>query len=322
MAQLIGASAAGPSSACRQEIIDLCRRISTLPPYEAVLAYRDVVRLEEPHIVAMIPDATARGKYSTYMKRFTQRPPGRYLTDHNNAQKLTPTLELVRSPDVASVLDAACGNGFEAVLFALQGKPVHANDISTARITVMQARAAFYRDLLGPALSLSVTCGDAIALADRLQRFDLIYVQEAISHIHPAESFLREVATRLLTPSGRLVICDSNGWNPVTRFRIGRQLWAERRTLRHYIVEMVEPETGRKYLMAEERLFSPPGIRRALRAAGLDLDRLIMSGFTLPQLVRSRRLATARTAEAVFSNVPLVRNLGGFYTAICRRRPA
>jgi SAM-dependent methyltransferase len=300
-----------------QQVVEACRRIPTLDPYQAGLLYRDVVRFEAQAVAAAVADPVARGKYATYLKRFTRPAPGRYFTDHNYARKLVATLEMIRSPQVRSVLDAACGNGFEAVLFALHRKPVVANDISSARTAVCEARRGIYRQLLGDSFDLTVTCGNAVELAgDR--RFDLVYVQEAISHIHPAEQFLAEVRRRLLTSGGRLVICDSNSWNPVTRARITRHLWTTHRTLHYFVEEQVEQDTGRKYLMAEERLFNPVAIVRALRAAGLEPERVVMSGFVPPQLVRSPAPLLARRIDDALSRVPVLKTIGGFYTAIAR----
>jgi SAM-dependent methyltransferase len=315
-ATLSSAAAARPDMAWRAEIVSRCREIPHLPPYEAVLSYREVVRLEGPTVAAAIRDETARGKYLTYLKRFTRCPPGRYFTDHNYAQKLVPALELIRSASEETVLDAACGNGFEAVLFALHGRRVFANDVSSARVVVASARAALYRELLGDRFDLRVTCGNAIDFAGELPSFDVIFIQEAISHIHPAETFLREAARRLLAPGGRLVVCDSNSWNPITRTRISRHLWSQRRTLRHFVEEHVDPDTGRKYLMAEERLFSPWGIRRALIRAGVSVERIVMSGFVFPMLVRSPAATTARRIERWAARVPLLNVFGGFYTVI------
>jgi SAM-dependent methyltransferase len=317
------AAAAHPSvpedpldSRWRAEIVRRCREIPHLPPYEAALSYREVVRLEGPHVAAAIDDPTARGKYLTYLKSFTRLPPRRYFTDHNYAQKLQPALELVRGPAVSVVLDAACGNGFEAVLFALHGKQVYANDVSSARVAVASVRAALYRELLGAEFQMTVTCGNAIDLAPDLPSFDMIYVQEAISHIHPAEVFLREVARRLLSAGGKLVVCDGNSWNPVTSVRLSLHLWSQRRTLRHYVVEEVEPATGRKYVMAMERTFSAWGIRRLFRQAGLDAERVVMSGFVFPFWVRTPAAPAARMIDHWAARVPVANLFGGFYTAI------
>jgi len=298
-----------------ERIRQILRTLDTLAPYEAALAYREVVRLEQPYVSALIDDPFARGKYATYLKRFAQAPPRRYFSDHSYARKLVPALTLARSTRVQSVLDAACGNGFEAVLFALCGKSVVANDISSARVTVTEARRRFYSELLGPAFRLTVTCGSALDVKQQ-QPFDMVYVQEAISHIHPAEAFLEGVARRLLARDGRLVICDSNSWNPVTRTRVVRHLWQQRRTLRYFVEEQHELETGRRYLMAEERLFNPSSIAGAMRAAGLEVEAVTMSGFVPPPLIRMPRSPWPERLDRMLSHVPLLRLFGGFYTAV------
>jgi SAM-dependent methyltransferase len=305
----------------RAEIVRRCREIPHLPPYEAAQSYREVVRLEGPHVASQIEDPAARGKYLTYLSSFTRRPPRRYFTDHNYAQKLQPAIELVRSAKVSTVLDAACGNGFEAVLFALHGRRVYANDVSSARVTVASVRARLYRELLGPEFQMQVMCGNAVDLAAELPSFDIIYVQEAISHIHPAETFLREVARRLLGKEGKLVVCDGNSWNPVTSIRLSRHLWSQRRTLRHYVVEEFEPATGRKYVMAMERTFSARGIRRLFKDAGLDVEGVVMSGFVVPIWVRKPAAHGARTIERWAARLPVANAFGGFYTAIGTVRP-
>src|SRR5437868_5671786 len=103
-------------------IRDLIREIPTLSPYDAALAYRDIVRLEAAEIRARLTDPIVRKKYNNYLTTYERAVPARHFTDHNYAQKLVPVLELVRSNKVDTILDAACGNGFEAVLFALHGK--------------------------------------------------------------------------------------------------------------------------------------------------------------------------------------------------------
>lgn len=301
-----------------EEIARLCRAIPDMPPFEALITYRDAVRLEAPHVLAMLSDPAVREKYSTYVERFTQAPPRRYFTDHNYALKLVPTTNILRRGDTATVLDAACGNGFEALFFALHGKRVYANDVSSARSAIAGARRDFYRTVLGERLDLTVTCGNAIDLGKTVPPMDVVYVQEAISHIHPAELFVRQVSECLLKPAGRFIVCDSNGWNPLTRARITAHLWRQRRTLRHYVEEHVDPETKLKYLIAEERLFSPSGISRVLTRAGLSIERLEMSGFVLPPMVRTPA-TRPRKLDRVLGAIPLVRQFGGFYTVVATR---
>src|SRR5204862_6084143 len=107
-----------------------------LPPYERALAYRDAVSLEASEIPPARIDPIVRKKYNNFLATYERPIPARHFTDHNYAQKLVPVLELVRSDKVETILDAACGNGFEAVLFALHGKTVQANDCTMERYTI------------------------------------------------------------------------------------------------------------------------------------------------------------------------------------------
>jgi SAM-dependent methyltransferase len=297
---------------------DRIAQVRTLSSYEALLVYRDVVRLEAPIIRAQLTNPAIRKKYDNYLATYERRLPARHFTDHNYAQKLVPVLDLVRSSSVHSILDAACGNGFEAVLFALQGKAVHANDCTIERYTIAAVRAAYYRELLGPSFQLTVSAANIMNTAAGLGAFDLVFVQEAISHIHPAEGFLALARDRYLLPAGQLAVCDSNGWNPITRARITRHLWGERRTVRHYLSEFVDARTGERFLVAEERLFGPPSMRRMMRIAGLSPEQTWMSGFALPLLVRARGSRLVRGIETAGRTIPFLRNLGGFYTIVAR----
>jgi SAM-dependent methyltransferase len=301
-----------------KELLDRITQLRTLSAYEALLAYRDVVRLESPIIRARLADSTVRKKYDNYLATYERPQPARHFTDHNYAQKLIPVLELVRSPNVTTILDAACGNGFEAVLFALHGKAVRANDCTIERYTITTTRAEFYREMCGPSFQLEVSLTNIMEAQPALREYDLVFVQEAISHIHPAEEFLRLAQQRYLAKGGCLVVCDSNGWNPVTRARISRHLWAEKRTLRHYLVDFVDPHSGKRFLVAEERLFSPPTMRRMMRAAGLSPERTWMSGFVVPAWVRDRGNRVVSRIERGCRHMPVLRNLGGFYTIVAR----
>ena len=293
------------------------RAITGLPPYDAALAYRDLVRAEVAIIRGRIPDPTTRGKYEKYISTYFRPQPRGAFTDHNWAFKLMPVIELMRSKDVLRVLDGACGNGFEAVLFALHGKGVVANDCSPERVAITELRAAFYRELAHREFSLRVTRRNIADPRVTLGTFDCVFVQEAISHIHPAEDFLALAKAKYLTPTGRLVICDSNAWNPVTRFRIMRHLWRERRTLRHYVVDLVDPDTGERFQMAEERLFSPIAMRDMLRRAGLRPEQCHMSGFLSPAIVH-RSPRGAFRLERRIAGLPAVKWFGGFYTVIAQ----
>lgn len=295
----------------------LVHAIRSQPAYAAILSYRDLVRLEAPIVRARLADATVTRKYDKYLQTYERPEPGRHFTDHNYAEKLRPALEAARARRDQTLFDPACGNAFEALLFALQGVTVAASDCAPERCAIASVRNDLYRELLDGSFRMTVSLGNAIRTSTR-ERYDTVFVQEAISHIHPAEEFLVAVRERYLKAGGSLIVCDSNSWNPVTRLRITKHLWAERRTIRHFVSDIVDPSTGQRTSIAEERLFSPVTMRRMLRAAGLVPEFTWMSGFALPFMVRTRDGRMGRCIDSAGRAVPLFRVVGGFYTVIAR----
>jgi 2-polyprenyl-3-methyl-5-hydroxy-6-metoxy-1,4-benzoquinol methylase len=302
-----------------EEIRRLCESIPDLPPYEAALAYRDAVRLEIPFIRERVPEGKPRNRYEIYAATYHREGRRGKFTDHNFAQKLIPTLELVRSSDVESVLDAACGLGFESLLLALQGKRVTANDCCEPMVETLAARRDFYREILGDGIRMDLCLSNIMRGDPELGRYDIVYVQEAISHIHPAEEFTKLAAERYLNPGGRLVVCDSNHWNPVTRARVSRWLWRSKKTLKHYVVELTDPKTGQKFPMAEERLFSPVKVKGMMRDAGLEVERTVTNCFVLPWMVSETSKGPGVALDRALARVPGLRLVGGFYTVIGRK---
>lgn len=299
-----------------EEIRRLCREIPALLPYEGALLYRDVVRLEIPILREQIQDPNVARKYDIYASTYTRPQPRQAFTDHNFAQKLIPALELVRSGEVKTILDGACGLGFETVLFALHGKSIHANDCVEGMVDGLRLRAAFYRELLGNGFDLTVHRSNIMKGDPALDRYDMMYIQEAISHIHPAEDFIVLARERYLNPGGRLVVCDSNHWNPVTRIRVSRNQWRQYRTLRHCIVELTDPLTGEKFPMAEERLFSPHRVKGFMDGSGLRVERVEMSCFLFPWMFARSVKDFGVFMDRLLGRTPGFRAIGGFYTVV------
>ena len=85
------------------------------------------------------------------------------------------------------ILDAGCGLGSESLLFSFLGANVVGVDLNEARLKVAEKRKLFYRDLIrGEA---EFVLGNVFEVIKK-QKFDIIWMNESISHIHPAERFL------------------------------------------------------------------------------------------------------------------------------------
>jgi len=82
---------------------------------------------------------------------------------------------------------------------------------------------------------------------------------------------------------------------------------------------MVDARTEQTYLMAEERLFGPTSVSRAMRTAGFVVEELRVSGFAPPFIARTSPAPLARRVDDFFRRVPGIRNFGAIYTLVGRK---
>ena len=214
------------------------------------------------------------------------------------------------------LLDAACGVGTPAILYAWHGHSVMGVDVQKLDLAICRRRIEHYRGRLG-ALDVTVRQVSATAI-DRadLGVFDCVHVSEALGHIHPAEQFL-EQARQVLKPGGLLLISESNGANIFPRLKnlrvTGHWNWVVRST--------TDPESGEQVVHAYKRLFSPPGLARFVRGFGFEPLRVYGSGFIPPQLTRHRGLFRGLLRlEKSLRRVPFYQLLGLSYTLVACKR--
>jgi len=118
-------------------------------------------------------------------------------------------------PKGRTVLDAGCGSGIYAVLFALAGaKRVIGLDLFPANVDALGRVARAFE------LPIEALRGDVTRSGLDNRSVDFVYCVEAISHINPWEHALDEFA-RVLARGGTVFIGDgNNGANPIVRRRI------------------------------------------------------------------------------------------------------
>jgi len=171
------------------------------------------------------------------------------------------------------ILDAGCGLGSESIFFSSLGAKVVGVDIKENMVKVAEKRKLFYRDLIRR--KVEFVLGNVFEVIKK-QKFDIIWMNEAISHIHPAEGFLK-LAHRQLNPGGRVIISEGNADNPCIRVRqviqTGHWSWDA------YFVQ--DPRTGKKVGYTTERMFSLEQIGSILKRAGYSIGRVELTHFTI-----------------------------------------
>ena len=178
-------------------------------------------------------------------------------------------------------------------------------DLNPSRLSVAKKRLPYYENLIGEKLAIRFSCVDVFEL-NLSNKFDFIWVHEAISHIDPAEKFI-EFAHELLTHRGYLVICDAHALNPVVWFRA----FKERRFDYHSTYR------GQKY--AVERVFPVWQMKNMLMERGFTVERITISSFLIPSVVLHIGHERAKKVETALNQIPLINLLGGVYTIVARK---
>ncbi len=206
----------------------------------------------------------------------------RYVYKNLYQGRLRYVTNLLPSLKRPLILDAGCGLGSESLLFSFLGANVVGVDLNEARLKVAEKRKLFYKDLIKGKVEFLL--GDVFKIIKR-QKFDIIWMNESISHIHPAERFLK-LAYQQLNPGGRVIISEGNGGNPyilLKRFmETGRWSWTS-----HFVQG---PQTSTKVGYAVERLFTYKQITNILLEAGYFIGRVEFTCFIPVFLIRNYKM--------------------------------
>ncbi len=263
------------------------------------------------------PEQSARMRY--YYRHLLDSKRSAFFR-HHFSQRLAYVLEQMGNAGPgATVLDVACGMGTQAILYGLMGYSVTGLDINTQDIAIAQRRTQFYSHPLGRPLNINYMVASATdyALGDS-RPYDVVVVQEAISHIHPAESFLDNIGN-LLIPGGLLIVSDTNALNPLVRLKLFREVgsWS-------YVVREARDEvSGEVQRYAYKRVFSVPSLAHMLRARGFRRRGARGSGFIPPVVARTKALfRAAKGMERLLYMLPGHYLVGTSYTlAVQKRKP-
>jgi len=262
-------------------------------------------------------EGAAREAFGHYYRRVVERPGRRPFYRYNWIARVTPAFRalqaLAAQREAVRVLDAGCGCGTESILWGSVGGNVRVlgADSHAGRLAAARARLPRYGGLLGP-LRVEFLNEDVFGLLPG-GPYDLVWVMEAISHIHPADEFLARAA-ETLAPGGWLAVTDSNLLNPAMALKVWR---LRRRGARG---TTMQTETGAVVYSAPERLLSAPRVGHLLAGAGLELTASRLHVFFPPWCATVSPLwALARAWDRLAGAAPGLRQLGGIYTILARK---
>lgn len=288
-----------------------------MPPwYHQIDRFFDIFQEEYESSTYLSKDGKeSLSKYYQKLSDISGNPWARLALIRAKSRRMSPVLNLIdQAGRPLRILDAGCGVGTQAILFACQGADVIGVDINTERLAVAAQRADFYEEKGLLAGSVKFELKNIFSMLEqRSKDFDLVWASEAISHIDPIQKFL-DLTYAALKPGGRIVISDPNILNPWVWFKLFR-----RRGFRFY-TEKEDPETGEMISYAQERCFSMGQIAAKLASAGFWVDDIIPGSFIPGFLRQSRFYLPMLRIEKFLREMPIISRLSGGYTVVGVRR--
>lgn len=225
-------------------------------------------------------DSDGYRRFQSYYRRSFKNKARRYLYKNLYHSRLRYMINLLFNLRNPIILDAGCGLGSESIFFSFLGAKVVGVDLEEKMIKAAEKRKLFYKDLIKG--EVEFVLGDVFEVIKK-QKFDIVWMNEAISHIYPDEWFLK-LAHKQLNPGGRVIISEGNGDNPCVRARqviqTGHWSWTT-----HFVQD---PRTGKKVAYTGERLFSLKQITSILEKTGYSIGHVELTYFTVFFLKRYR----------------------------------
>jgi 2-polyprenyl-3-methyl-5-hydroxy-6-metoxy-1,4-benzoquinol methylase len=293
---------------------------STLSPRRIVELYVGLIRQELSfRRDRELDDSYLARKYEPAL--FSRLGRHNHLAVRGYAARLSHMVSEIRRLGSPRMLDAGSGIGSESILAALLDADVTAMDLAAAKTAYAISRIPYYEGVSRRSLRLRFLTGDVIDHLRASPMYDAIWVNEAISHIHPAEEFI-VAAFNGLRPGGVLLIADANANNPVARWRATRL-----RQNRHWFVSK-RCKFSDEILpvdVADERLFTSGTLTGMLLQAGFRVRLLdvhgFMGSFFLPPSWQFNPLVgkTMALFQEAAKRVPLLRRCGSSMSVIAEK---
>lgn len=228
------------------------------------------------------------------------------------AMRVAPVLKHIQTSNSTPVriLDAGCGLGGYSIFFAHFGPDVDGIDLNTERLSIADKRLLFFAEHGFLSGTVSFHSASIFTYLQKLDmKFDVIWVNDAISHIDPPADFLG-LAYRTLKRRGIIVISDSNVLNPLNV----KYMWSEQRG--HSRTQRLDPSTGQMTSYSIERFFSVHGISALLRKTSFQVTEVIFHSL-IPPVFRNTKLAPWFVRiDRVARKVPFLQHLVGSYTIV------
>jgi len=197
--------------------------------------------------------------YGGYLKHFGPRLRHFYDRQTLEAVALIREHSARHGAETMDVLDLGAGTGTEGLWFALRGARVLGVDINQQRLELARERQRILEAELGRELPCQFEVHSI--LEPMARQFDLIWMEQTFHHLEPRAEVVLAIRN-LLKPGGHIVVCDSNGLNPMLQLMHFRERGFD--TIGNYI-----DSDGVHHVYGNERILTANKLKKMLAEAGI-----------------------------------------------------
>ena len=205
------------------------------------------------------------------------------------------------------ILDAGCGAGNEAILSGLLGGKITGIDINKTRLNLAKKRVAYYENRFNKKIDAEFYLKN---IFNHRGEYDIIWAEEAISHINPAEKFIY-YSFKNLKIGGKLIIADQNNLNPMVYIKRRKVQKKEGGS----IITVIDPDTGEEILYAIERYFTIPSIKKLMSQFFKKIE-IYPIGYIPYSIYRKNNMITRIIERDFLTKMPILKILSGAYVII------
>jgi SAM-dependent methyltransferase len=271
--------------------------------------------------VAGAPDGLWQSSFQEYCRRLVKGE-ARDTTLVASARRLVPLVRVASAlPRGSMAVDIGCGVGTEVILLGALGLRAVGVDLKSNRLEHARRRVSYWTQVVGRPIDVDFVGEDVFGFLRRggMRGASLVYVKEALSHVHPAEDFIAMIGD-VLEPPAQVMIVESNPTNPAVAVGHIRE-W---KGFRYAVTrDHVDPRSGAVVPYAHERTFAPGHLGGLLAREGFEVESLEFGGFVGGSVLPERAMDVLGRPllglDSALRRMPVIRRLGGYYCLQARR---
>lgn len=267
-------------------------------------------------------------EYMATLGKYRIENENNHISEYHFINRLQDVVTLILGKNNPAVLDVGSGLGTESLLFGLLGAKVLSVDIHPIRTEIAKRREIWYRNNIYGDLRMEFVQRDIIQLLNEMIKGkgdfipNIIWLNEAISHIFPPEEFIN-LAYSIMEVNSNIIISESNPQNPFVRLKNWRDRESRYKNMsKHereqfkkgkiflYPWKFLDPTTNKEVSICNEKLWRPSQLKIMLESVGFSIEKINIIRFIPDFLLTKHFIKIWSRIESYIKYIPFLSRLG------------